>query len=292
MELKEDFIMNSSLSKEKIMLLKEKASEARKLIIETVHHAGAGHIGGPMSATDILTNLYFHEMNIDPDDPRSEERDRFVLSKGHSAIGLYAVLALRGYLPVEELQTFDSLNSRLQAHPDMNTLPGLDMSTGSLGQGISAAVGIALGAKLQGKRYRTYCMIGDGESQEGQVWEAADIASKYELDNLVGILDYNKLQQFGWSGEGKSRKSPIHAPKDRWESFGWHVIEIDGHNQEEIENAFNEAREVKTKPVMIIANTVKGKGVSFMENQYLWHSRIPTDDELNQAKKELEMGAL
>ena len=292
MELKEDFNMNSSLSKEKIMLLKEKASEARKLIIETVHHAGAGHIGGPMSATDILTNLYFHEMNIDPDDPRSEERDRFVLSKGHSAIGLYAVLALRGYLPVEELQTFDSLNSRLQAHPDMNTLPGLDMSTGSLGQGISAAVGIALGAKLQGKRYRTYCMIGDGESQEGQVWEAADIASKYELDNLVGILDYNKLQQFGWSGEGKSRKSPIHAPKDRWESFGWHVIEIDGHNQEEIENAFNEAREVKTKPVMIIANTVKGKGVSFMENQYLWHSRIPTDDELNQAKKELEMGAL
>jgi transketolase len=284
--------MNSSLSKEKIMLLKEKASEARKLIIETVHHAGAGHIGGPMSATDILTNLYFHEMNIDPDDPRSEERDRFVLSKGHSAIGLYAVLALRGYLPVEELQTFDSLNSRLQAHPDMNTLPGLDMSTGSLGQGISAAVGIALGAKLQGKRYRTYCMIGDGESQEGQVWEAADIASKYELDNLVGILDYNKLQQFGWSGEEKSRKSPIHDPKDRWESFGWHVIEIDGHNQEEIENAFNEAREVKTKPVMIIANTVKGKGVSFMENQYLWHSRIPTDDELNQAKKELEMGAL
>ncbi|AYA76474.1 transketolase [Bacillus sp. Y1] len=284
--------MKSSLSKEKIKLLKEKASEARKLIIETVHHAGAGHIGGPMSATDILTNLYFHEMNIDPDDPRSEERDRFVLSKGHSAIGLYAVLALRGYLPVEELQTFDSLNSRLQAHPDMNTLPGLDMSTGSLGQGISAAVGIALGAKLQGKRYRTYCMIGDGESQEGQVWEAADIASKYELDNLVGILDYNKLQQFGWSGEEKSRKNPIHDPKDRWESFRWHVIEIDGHNQEEIENAFNEAREVKTKPVMIIANTVKGKGVSFMENQYLWHSRIPTDDELNQAKKELEMGAL
>lgn len=282
--------MNTPLNEEKLRYLIEKSSKARQLIIQTVHHAGAGHIGGPMSASDVLVNLYFNEMNVNPDNPTDEQRDRFVLSKGHSAIGLYAVLALRGYFPTEELQTFDSLNSRLQAHPDMNTLPGLDMSTGSLGQGISAAVGMALGAKLQNKEFRTYCMIGDGESQEGQVWEAADIASKYKLDNLVVILDFNKLQQFGWQGEGASRANPVNEPKQRWEAFGWHVIEIDGHNHQEISEALSHAREVTGKPVMIIANTVKGKGVSFMEGDYLWHSRIPTDEELSSASKELEMG--
>ncbi|GIN91714.1 transketolase [Siminovitchia terrae] len=270
-------------------VLFNKAKQARRQVIETVHHAGAGHVGGPLSAIDLLTYLYFNEMKIDPSNPRDKDRDRFVLSKGHSAIALYSVLALRGYMPTEELKTFDSLNSRLQAHPDMNTLPGLDMSTGSLGQGISAAVGIALGAKLQNKDFRTYCMIGDGESQEGQVWEAADIGSKYGLDNLVVILDYNRLQQFGWNGENGKRKIPLTNPEQRWEAFGWYVITIDGHDFQDISSAFNEAREVKGKPVIIVANTVKGKGISFMENAYLWHSRVPTDEELTNAVSELSV---
>ncbi|RST61732.1 transketolase [Siminovitchia terrae] len=282
--------MTLALNEEELNDLKKKSLAARRLIIETVHHAGAGHVGGPMSAVDILVNLYFNQMNIDPKNPRGENRDRFVLSKGHSAIGLYSVLALRGFLPIEELKTFDSLNSRLQAHPDMNTLPGLDMSTGSLGMGISAAVGIALGAKLQNKNFRTYCMIGDGESQEGQVWEAADVASKYKLDNLVAILDYNKLQQYGWNGEGDTRESPVTEPEKRWEAFGWNVINVDGHNHEQINIAFNRALEICGKPTIIIANTIKGKGVSFMENVYLWHSRIPTNEELNDAIQELETG--
>ncbi len=281
--------MKISFTEEKLDNLFKNAAEARRLIIETVHHANAGHIGGPMSAVDVLVNLYFSEMNIDPEHPLAENRDRFVLSKGHSAIGLYSVLALRGYFPVEELKTFDALNSRLQAHPDMNALPGLDMSTGSLGMGISAAVGMALGAKLQNKDFRTYCMIGDGESQEGQVWEAADVASKYKLDNLVAILDYNKLQQFGWDGKGESRETPVIDPEKRWESFGWHVISIDGHNPAEITAAFSTARELSGKPTIIIANTIKGKGVSFMENAYLWHSRVPTDAELKLAVQELKV---
>lgn len=281
--------MTLLLNEEKLTDLTKQASEARRLIIETVHHAGAGHIGGPMSAVDVLVNLYFNEMNIDPENPQAANRDRFVLSKGHSAIGLYSVLALRGYCPIEELKTFDALNSRLQAHPDMNTLPGLDMSTGSLGMGISAAVGMALGAKLQNQDFRTYCMVGDGESQEGQVWEAADIASKYKLDNLVVILDYNKLQQFGWDGEGDAREIPVTEPEKRWKAFGWNVISIEGHDFEQIHGAFNKAREVSGRPTVIIANTIKGKGVSFMENAYLWHSRIPTNEELIIAVKELEM---
>jgi len=269
--------------------LSNKATLARRNLIETVYYAGAGHVGGPMSAIDLLTYLYFKEMNIDPENPRDVERDRFILSKGHSAIGLYSVLAQRGYIPVEELKTFDALDSRLQAHPDMNALPGLDMSTGSLGQGISAAVGIALGGKLQKKEFRTYCIVGDGESQEGQVWEAADIAAKYQLDNFVAILDYNKLQQFGWNGENGARKIPVIEPEKRWEAFGWHVITIDGHDFTEIEAAFNEAKTVKGQPTIVIANTVKGKGVSFMENEYLWHSRVPTDEELENALNELQV---
>lgn len=280
--------MNQTLTEEKLAYLKKKSLEARRLIIETVYHAGAGHLGGPLSAVDILVNLYFNEMNIDPQNPRAEDRDRFVLSKGHAAVGLYAVLAMRGYFPIEELKTFDTLNSRLQAHPDMNALPGLDMSTGSLGQGISAAVGMALGAKLQKKTFFTYCMIGDGESQEGQVWEAADIASKYKLDNLVCILDYNKLQQFGWNAEGGGREVPVFKPEKRWEAFGWNVISIDGHDHEQINKAFKEAHKTKGRPTIIIANTVKGKGVSFMENEYLWHSRVLTDEEFKSAIQEIE----
>jgi transketolase len=277
-----------SISEEKKNLLKKKSNETRRLIIETVHHAGAGHVGGPMSATDLLVSLYFDVMNIRENEPNWKNRDRFILSKGHSAIALYAVLALRGYFPVEEMKTFDSIDSRLQGHPDMTILPGIDMSTGSLGQGISAAVGMALAAKLSGEDYYTYCMIGDGESQEGQVWEAADTASKYELDNLIVILDYNKLQQYGWTRSDNNREVPITSPQTRFEAFGWNVIEMDGHDYEAIIEACKEAKKVKGKPTVLVAHTVKGKGISFMENDYLWHSRVPTDEELENGIKELE----
>jgi transketolase len=282
--------MSIVLDQEKVTVLKQKAKETRKLILESIHHTGAGHIGGPLSAVDVLISLYFQEMNINPEDPRSSNRDRFVLSKGHSAIALYTVLAQRGYYPIGELKTFDKIDSRLQGHPDMKILPGIDMSTGSLGQGISAAVGIALGGKLCEKDFRTYCMIGDGESQEGQVWEAADVAAKYNLDNLVVIMDYNKLQQYGWAGSVTERENPVFSPEKRWEAFGWNTICIDGHDYQQIIQALNDAKEVKRKPTIIIANTIKGKGVSFMENSYEWHAKVPNVDELKAAIKELEMG--
>lgn len=270
--------------------LKRIAAAARKLLIETVHYAKAGHVGGPLSAMDMLVALYFHIMNIRPDDPRWEERDRFVLSKGHSALALYSVMAKRGYLPEEELKTFDRIDSRLQGHPDMNVLPGLDMSTGSLGQGISAAVGMALGAKLQGRTFTTYCMVGDGEVQEGQVWEAADVAVRYGLDNLIVLMDYNKLQQFGWAGEGTARSAPIADPEKKWQAFGWNVLAIDGHDFQQIIDACAAAKAHRGTPTVIVAHTVKGKGVSFMENEYLWHSRIPTDAELALALEQLSTG--
>ncbi|MGG3449123.1 transketolase [Domibacillus aminovorans] len=283
--------MSAQLDFAEIKQLKQKAAEARRLVVETVHHAGAGHIGGPLSAIDMLVSLYFDVMNINPSDSKWEDRDRFVLSKGHSAIALYTVLAKRGYFPIEELSTFDEINSRLQAHPDMNLLPGLDMSSGSLGQGISAAVGMALGAKQLGKAFYTYCMIGDGESQEGQVWEAADIAVKYKLDNLIVLMDFNQLQQFGWDGtDGRERERPVTSPAERFKAFGWHTISANGHDFQQIIDACNEAKEVKGKPTMIIAETIKGKGVSFMENQYLWHSKIPTAEELKIASQELMAG--
>ncbi|MFD2831170.1 transketolase [Corticicoccus populi] len=268
--------------------IEKQSREARKLVVETVNYAGAGHIGGPMSAIDILTTLYFRQMNIDSDSPDKGDRDRFVLSKGHSAIGLYCVLALRGYFPIEELKTFDQLNSRLQAHPDMTLLPGLEMSTGSLGQGISAALGMAMGSKLQGINNTVYCMIGDGESQEGQVWEAAEIAAKYNLDNFVVILDNNKLQQYGWNAGEGSRSVPDLNPADKWKAFGWHTVEVDGHNIEDLDQAFEQLKSVEDVPKIIIANTVKGKGVDFMEGNYLWHSNVPTDEELKEALLQLE----
>jgi transketolase len=268
--------------------LQKQAAQARKLILETVHHANAGHVGGPLSAIDILISLYFEVMNINPQEPLWQERDRFVLSKGHSAIALYTALALRSYFPIEELKTFDHIDSRLQAHPDTNLLPGLDMSTGSLGQGISAAVGMAIGAKLKRSSFYTYCIIGDGESQEGQVWEAADVASKYELDNLIVFLDYNKLQQYGWKGtDGREREIPVLSPDKRWEAFGWHVISIDGHDIGQIVDACTKAKESKGKPTVIIAHTVKGKGVSFMENRYEWHAKVPNLQELTAALQEI-----
>lgn len=272
-----------------ISVIQSKANNARKNLLKVVHHAGAGHLGGPLSAIDILSTLYFEVMNIDPKNLNNPSRDRFVLSKGHSAIGLYCVLAEKGFFEEEELYTFDSLNSRLQAHPDMNVLPGIEMSTGSLGQGISAAAGIALGAKLKNEDFRVYCMIGDGESQEGQVWEAAFIGEKFQLDNLTVIIDYNKLQQFGWPGVNNKRQAPNDNLEAKWAAFGWHVIRIDGHSYEEIIAACDEARATKNKPTVIIADTTKGKGISFMEGNYSWHSRVPSDEELASALKELDM---
>lgn len=279
-----------------VLDLKRKAVEARKLILKSVHTAGAGHIGGPLSAIDILTTLYFKVLRIDPARPNWEDRDRFVLSKGHSAIALYTTLALRGYFPVEELSTFDAINSRLQGHPDMTKLPGLDMSSGSLGQGLSPALGMALGAKLRGKAFRTYCMLGDGEIQEGQIWEAAFIAERYAADNLTAILDYNKLQQYGWTAEIHDKKRrpriSIENPGARFAAFGWKVLEIDGHKYAEILDACEQAKAVKGQPTIIVANTVKGKGISFMENDYNWHAKVPNAAELEAAIKELDAVAV
>ncbi len=266
--------------------LTEIARNVRINIIRSVHHAKGGHLGGPFSAVELLVSLYFHELRIDPQNPSWEERDRFILSKGHSAIGLYAVMAERGFFPKEELMTFDAIDSRLQGHPDMTKTPGIDMSSGSLGQGLSAGIGIALGARMLGKDCRTYVMIGDGEAQEGQIWEAAFIASRYKLDNLVAILDNNKVQQFGW--QYPMPLPPIDHPAQKFEAFGWNVIEINGHDFKEILDAFAAAKKVKGKPTIIIANTIKGKGISFAEGKYQWHARVPNDEELAQALVELE----
>lgn len=262
------------------------AQRVRINILKSVHHARGGHIGGPLSAVELIVDLYFRELNVDPDKPLWEDRDRFILSKGHSAIALYAVLAEKGFFPVSELMSFDAIDSRLQGHPDMKQTPGIDMSSGSLGQGLSAGVGMALAARMLEKDFRTYVMIGDGESQEGQIWEALFVAERYKLDNLVGILDCNKVQQFGW--QYPVSLPPIDQPAKKFKAFGWNTIEIDGHNYEEIRNAFDEARAVKGKPTFIIANTIKGKGLSFAEGQYAWHAKVPTDDELQLALKELK----
>jgi len=276
---------------DRVLDLKRKAVEVRRLILKSVQKAGAGHIGGPLSATDILVALYFDVLRVDPARPDWEDRDRFILSKGHSSIALYAVLALRGYFPVEELATFDAINSRLQGHPDMTKLPGLDMSSGSLGVGISPGVGMALGARLKGKDFRTWVMLGDGEIQEGQVWEAAFVAARYQLDNLAAILDYNRLQQYGYSAEvAANTRRPrvsIEDPAAKFAAFGWKTLEIDGHDMEQILAACAEARTIRGRPTIVVANTVKGKGVSFMENDYNWHAKVPSSAELDAALAEL-----
>ena len=264
--------------------LQKIANEVRKGIVTAVHAAGAGHPGGSLSAADIYTYLYFEEMNIDPKDPKKADRDRFVLSKGHCAPGLYSVMAEKGYFPKEELTTLRKLGSRLQGHPSMQYLPGLDMSSGSLGQGISAACGMALSAKLDKKDFRVYTLLGDGELQEGQVWEAAMFAGFRKLDNLVVIVDNNGLQI---DGPVDKVCSPYPIDK-KFEAFNFHVINIDGHNFDEIKAAFEEAKKTKGMPTAIIAHTVKGKGVSFMENQAGWHGKAPNDDEYKQAMEELE----
>ncbi len=260
------------------------ACKVRMGVIEGTFCAQSGHPGGSLSITDILTYLYFVEMNVKPKEPQWEDRDRFVLSKGHTAPALYSVLALRGFFPFDEIKTLRKSNSMLQGHPSMRMTPGIDMSTGSLGQGISAAVGMALGAKISKKDYRVYTALGDGEIQEGQVWEAAMFASAKKLDNLVAIIDNNNLQIDGTLEEVNS---PYPIP-EKFESFGWNIINIDGHNFDEIDFAFKKAKENKGKPTAIICKSVKGKGVSFMENNALWHGKATNEEEYNQAMSELK----
>ncbi len=264
--------------------LQKTANEVRKGIVRAVHSAKAGHPGGSLSAADLFTYLYFEEMNIDPKNPKKEDRDRFVLSKGHTAPGLYSVLAHRGYFPVEELLTLRHVGSRLQGHPCMQETPGVDMSSGSLGQGLSAAVGMALAAKMDNKEYRTYALLGDGEIQEGQIWEAAMFAGARKLDNLVVIVDNNGLQI---DGKIEDVCSPYPIDK-KFEAFNFHVINIDAHNFDEIRAAMKEARETKDMPTAIIMKSTKGKGVSFMENNAGWHGKAPSDEELAVAMADLE----
>ncbi len=267
----------------KLELMKT-ANEVRKGIVTATHSAKSGHPGGSMSAAEIFTYLYFEEMNIDPADPKKADRDRFVLSKGHTAPGLYSTLANRGYFPVEDLKTLRHVGSYLQGHPDMKHIPGVDMSSGSLGQGISAAVGMAIAGKLSDADYRVYTLLGDGEIQEGQVWEAAMLAGFRKLDNLVVVVDNNNLQIDGAVTEVNS---PYPIDK-KFEAFNFHVINIDGNDFDQIDAAFKEARETKGMPTAIVAKTVKGKGVSFMENQVGWHGVAPNDEQYAEAMKELE----
>lgn len=266
------------------LLLRKTANNVRIGVIEGVYSAACGHPGGSLSIADIITYLYFREMNVYPENPKAENRDRFVLSKGHTAPALYAVLAERGFFPKDELKTLRKIDSRLQGHPDMKGIPGVDMTTGSLGLGISAACGMALAAKVDGRDYRVYTVLGDGESEEGQVWEAAMFAAHYKLDNLCAVLDLNGLQIDGAITEVMNP-----TPHDeKFRAFGWNVIVIDGHDFGEIERAFNEASSTKGKPTVIIAKTVKGKGVSYMEDKCEWHGQAPKEDLYKVAIADLE----
>ena len=272
------------MERSKKLELSRIANNVRVSIIEEVYNAKCGHPGGSLSIADIITYLYFEEMNIDPKNPKNQDRDRFVLSKGHTAPALYATLAERGFFPKEDLKTLRKTASYLQGHPDMKGVPGVDMSTGSLGQGISTACGMALSGKLNGKNYRVYTILGDGESQEGQVWEAAMFAAHYKLDNLVAILDLNGLQIDGAITEVMNP-----TPHDeKFRAFNWNVITIDAHNFDEIEAALNNAKETKGKPTVIIAKSTKGKGVSYMENACEWHGQAPKEDLYKVAIADLE----
>jgi transketolase len=275
--------MQEQFCEAKLCEVADKAKVIRRHIITMVHAAQSGHPGGSLSAAEILTSLYFGIMRIDPQNPRWEERDRFVLCKGHAAPVLYATLAERGFFPVEELVTLRQINSRLQGHPDMKSTPGVDMSTGSLGQGLSVANGMALAAKLDRKDWRVYALMGDGEQQEGQVWEAAMAAAHYKLDNVTAFLDFNGLQIDGCVEQVMSPLPLV----DKWKAFGWHVISVDGHDYQAIVNAVSEAKTTTGKPTIIIAKTVKGKGVCAMENVADWHGKAPNQAELDTALKEL-----
>ncbi|MBI4736679.1 MAG: transketolase [candidate division NC10 bacterium] len=272
--------------------LQARAVQVRKLILQAVHKAGAGHVGGPLSMVEIAVAMYFKILRIDPKNPQWPDRDRYVLSKGHSCIALYATLALRGFFPVEEVFTYDAMNSRMQGHPDMTKTPGIDMSSGSLGTGASPPLGMALAAKRLGKDFHTWVHLGDGEIQEGQVWEMAFVASQYQVDNLTAIVDYNKVQQFGFPKDGNLRRrvNPLVQVPEKWRAFGWHVIECDGHDFDALIPACEEAKTIKGRPACIVAHTIKGKGVSFMEGDYNWHAKVPSPEELAKALAELEAG--
>jgi transketolase len=274
----------SELSLHEINRLEGIALKIRREVVQTISESGVGHPGGSLSAVDILTTLYFHVMHLDPQNPGDEERDRFILSKGHAASTLYATMAERGYFSSELLKTFGRINSQLQVHPDMHLLPGIEASTGALAQGLSIALGIALAARLDHRAFRVYCMIGDGECQEGQVWEAAEAAAHHKVDNLTVILDYNGVQLMGPLQEIMSMEPMV----EKWRAFNWEVLEIDGHNVRQITEAFKKAKSIKGKPCIIVAHTVKGKGVSYMEGQSSWHGKPPDKDQLAQAMKELD----
>ncbi len=272
------------MNSDKIKELKLHAANVRKMALEAVYSANAGHPGGSLSIADILTYLYMEEMNVNPDEPQWADRDRFVLSKGHCSPALYGALAERGFIPKEDIKTFRHAESYLQGHPDMKGVPGVDMSTGSLGQGISAACGMAKAAKLDGKEYRVYAALGDGECEEGQVWEAAMFAAHYELDNLTAFLDFNGLQI-----DGDITKVMNPTPFDKkFEAFGWNVITIDAHDFEQIEDAVAKAKTAKGKPTLILAKSTKGKGVSFMENKAEWHGAAPNQEQYETAIAELD----
>lgn len=269
----------------KIEALANIAKDIRIGIIEQVYNANSGHPGGSLSCADILSVLYFNQMNIDPKNPNAKERDRFILSKGHCSPALYATLARKGYFDKEKLKGFRKIESNLQGHPDMKKVPGIDMTTGSLGQGLSVAVGMAIASKIDHEGYRVYCLVGDGEIQEGQIWEAAMSASKNKLDNLCIIVDYNKLQIDG----NVEEVAGLVDIKEKFGSFGFNVIETDGHNIENLMNSFNSAKRKKGMPSVIIAHTIKGKGVPFMEGKVEWHGKAPSEEEYEQAINELKL---
>jgi transketolase len=271
------------IDKETILSLKQKATEVRCELLRMIHAAESGHPGGSLSAADIVTALYFHVMNIDPANPKWEDRDRFILSKGHACPVWYTALALRGYFPREELKTLRKFGSILQGHPDMKKVPGIDMTTGSLGQGLSCGVGMALAGNILNKDYQVYVVLGDGELNEGQIWEAAMCAARYKLGNLIAFVDYNKLQLDGPT----EVVMPLEPLVDKWRSFNWYVDEIDGHDMNAILCAIEKAKDVPGKPHTIIAHTTKGKGVSFMEDEAGWHGKCPSDDDLACCLKEL-----
>jgi len=282
-----------SVSAEEIARLEDMARRIRVAVIRTVAERKVGHVGGPLSAADILAALYGRIMRIRPNEPDWPERDRFILSKGHSALGQYGAMALAGYFPLEEMFTFNQKGARLQGHPDMNKLPGIDISTGSLGMGISAGLGMALGAKYLKRDFTTYVLLGDGECQEGQVWEAAHVAPRYQLDNLVAVVDHNKFQQFGWRGESAADRLPPEEPGQlvaRFKAFGWRVMEMDGNDMNDVVRVLEEAGQPQGLPVAIIANTLKGFGVSYMAGNYKWHMGVPTDEEFAIAMSELGEG--
>ncbi len=270
--------------------LQAKAVQVRKMILQAVKKAGAGHVGGPMSMVEIALAMYFKVLRIDPKKPQWPDRDRYILSKGHSCIALYSVLAIRGYFPLEEVFTYDAIDSRLQGHPDMTKTPGIDMSSGSLGTGASPPLGMALAARRLGKDFHTWVHLGDGEIQEGQVWEMAFVASQYSVDNLTAIVDYNKVQQFGFPKDGNVRRrvNPMAQLPEKWRAFGWNVIECDGHDFDSLIPACEEAKKTKGRPTCIVAHTIKGKGVSFMEGDYNWHAKVPNEEELSKAMAELD----